>query len=188
MFYNRDDSGVPRQWVKMVKNSIKTLGPQYSTHRMAHDYITKFYLSGENLLAKLSADNFADTRRFSEWHHKMLGEWHKIDIVKVESPAKEYVYKGMKIDVTAWINLNGISPENVVCEVYHGPLDTKNNICPRKAECVVMHNAGTEEGSMIYRNQILCTRGGRYGFTIRVRPHYPDIPVRHLPGLIKWAM
>ncbi|MDD4871268.1 MAG: alpha-glucan family phosphorylase, partial [Kiritimatiellae bacterium] len=188
MFYDRDEKGIPREWVKMIKNSIKMLGPEYNTHRMARDYVTNFYLSGENLHNKLSADNYADSKKFAEWHSKMLAEWHKIDIVKVESSAKEYVYKGMKLDVTACINLNGISPENVTCEVYHGPLDTKNNICIKKAEYVIMQIAGREEGLTIFRNQISCTRGGRYGFTIRVRPNYPDIPVRLLPGLIKWAM
>ena len=118
----------------------------------------------------------------------MLAEWHKIDIVKVDSPAKDYVFKGMKLDVTAHINLNGINPENVVCEVYHGPLDTKNHICIKKAECTEMQNAGREEGTVIYRTQISCTRGGRYGFTIRVRPNYPDMPAQFLPGLIMWAM
>ncbi|OGV70236.1 MAG: alpha-glucan phosphorylase, partial [Lentisphaerae bacterium RIFOXYA12_FULL_48_11] len=35
MFYDRDEKGIPRQWVKMMKNSIKMLGPEYNTHRMA---------------------------------------------------------------------------------------------------------------------------------------------------------
>lgn len=188
MFYDKDEKGIPRQWVKMMKNSIKMLGPEYNTHRMARDYITEFYLSGEILHEKLTANNYAESKKFAEWHNKMLAEWHKIDIVKVESPAKEYVFKGMKLDVTTHVNLNGISPENVVCEVYHGPLDTKNNICIKKAECTEMQNAGREEGIVIYRTQISCTRGGRYGFTIRVRPNYPDMPAQFLPGLIMWAM
>ena len=188
MFYNRDETNVPRQWVRMMKNSIKMLGPEFNTQRMARDYITKFYLSGEKLYNSLTADNYAGSKKFAEWHSKMLAEWHKIDIIKVESPAREYVYKGMKLEVTSWINLNGISHENVICEVCHGPLDTKNNICPEKTECVVMQNTGKEEGLMIYHTNILCTRGGRYGFTIRVRPDYPNLPVKYLPGLIKWAM
>jgi len=188
MFYDRDEKGLPRQWLRMMKNSIKILGLEFNTHRMARDYVTAFYLSAENLNRKLTDNGYADSRKFSEWHSRTLAEWHKIDIIKVESPAKEYVFKGMKLDVTAWINMNGLNPEHVVCEVYHGPLDNKNNICTKKAECVVMKKTGQEEGMMIYQNQISCTRGGRYGFTVRVRPDYPDIPVKFLPGLIKWAM
>lgn len=188
MFYDRDEKGIPRQWVKMMKNSIRLLGMEFNTHRMARDYTSTFYLAGEKLHDTLSADNYAATRKFSEWHNKMLAEWHKIDIVKIDSSAREYVFKGMKIDVTASINLNGISPENVVCEVYHGPLDSKNSICFVKAERVEMQISGREEGLAIYRNQISCTRGGRYGFTIRIRPNYPGIPAQFLPGLLKWAM
>ena len=46
-FYNRDASGVPRQWIQKIRRSISTLTPEYNTWRMVQDYANKYYLTGE---------------------------------------------------------------------------------------------------------------------------------------------
>ncbi|MDX2129800.1 MAG: alpha-glucan family phosphorylase [Chloroherpetonaceae bacterium] len=45
-FYNRDKNGIPKEWIKMIRQSIETLLPVYNTHRMVSDYIMKYYKSG----------------------------------------------------------------------------------------------------------------------------------------------
>jgi starch phosphorylase len=43
-FYRRDRSGLPRQWIKRMKNSIATVGSEFNTHRMVGEYFMKYYL------------------------------------------------------------------------------------------------------------------------------------------------
>ncbi len=43
-FYDRDASGLPSKWIKMIKESMKTIAPVYNTDRMVRDYINKYYL------------------------------------------------------------------------------------------------------------------------------------------------
>jgi starch phosphorylase len=43
-FYDRDASGIPRQWVQTVKQSIRTVLPQFSSRRMVKEYVQKMYL------------------------------------------------------------------------------------------------------------------------------------------------
>jgi starch phosphorylase len=43
MFHERDDDGVPRRWVRMVKHSLRTLGPAFGADRMLRDYLDGFY-------------------------------------------------------------------------------------------------------------------------------------------------
>ena len=43
-FYNRDRSGVPRKWVAMMTESMKTVCAQFSSHRMLAEYLSKYYL------------------------------------------------------------------------------------------------------------------------------------------------
>ncbi|MGO9482213.1 MAG: alpha-glucan family phosphorylase [Candidatus Kryptoniota bacterium] len=42
-FYDRDASGIPLKWIKMVKESIKTIAPVYNTNRMVKEYVSKYY-------------------------------------------------------------------------------------------------------------------------------------------------
>jgi len=46
-FYNRDERGLPRQWLQMVRRAMVTLVPQYNTWRMVQEYTRKYYLTGK---------------------------------------------------------------------------------------------------------------------------------------------
>jgi len=46
-FYNRDASGVPRQWIGKIRRAMSTITPEYSTWRMVQDYATQYYLAGQ---------------------------------------------------------------------------------------------------------------------------------------------
>jgi starch phosphorylase len=46
-FYNRDEHGIPRQWLQIVRRAMVTLVPQYNTWRMVQEYTRKYYLTGK---------------------------------------------------------------------------------------------------------------------------------------------
>jgi len=45
IYYHRDEAGVPRQWIAMMKRAIQTLAPQYNSDRMVEEYARKIYSS-----------------------------------------------------------------------------------------------------------------------------------------------
>jgi starch phosphorylase len=42
LYYNKDEAGVSRPWVKVMKESIKSAAPKFSSRRMVKEYV-KFY-------------------------------------------------------------------------------------------------------------------------------------------------
>lgn len=44
LFYQRDRDNVPRGWVSMMKEAIRTVGPQFSARRMVCEYLEQYYL------------------------------------------------------------------------------------------------------------------------------------------------
>ena len=42
-FYDRDDEGLPRRWIAMMKRSVQTLVPQFSSDRMVAEYAERIY-------------------------------------------------------------------------------------------------------------------------------------------------
>src|SRR5271165_269472 len=44
LYYERDDDGLPRGWIKRMKRAIRTLGWRFSADRMVMDYTTKAYV------------------------------------------------------------------------------------------------------------------------------------------------
>ncbi len=43
-YYERDDAGLPARWVAMMKRSIATVGPRFSSDRMVREYVERAYL------------------------------------------------------------------------------------------------------------------------------------------------
>lgn len=43
LYYYRDQNGVPRNWVAMMKNSIATLVPEFNSDRMVEEYARRIY-------------------------------------------------------------------------------------------------------------------------------------------------
>jgi starch phosphorylase len=43
LFYTRDDKGLPRQWIAMMKRAIETLAPKFNSNRMVEDYVRRIY-------------------------------------------------------------------------------------------------------------------------------------------------
>ena len=44
-YYERDEQGVPRKWLAMMKRSISTLAPEFNSDRMVEDYLRRIYLA-----------------------------------------------------------------------------------------------------------------------------------------------
>ncbi|HEY3395992.1 MAG TPA: alpha-glucan family phosphorylase, partial [Lacipirellulaceae bacterium] len=44
LYYERDADGLPQQWISMMVESIATLAPRFSAHRMVMDYVRNCYL------------------------------------------------------------------------------------------------------------------------------------------------
>ena len=44
-YYERDENGVPRKWLTMMKRSITTLAPEFNSNRMVEEYARRIYLA-----------------------------------------------------------------------------------------------------------------------------------------------
>jgi starch phosphorylase len=43
-FFERDEQGLPRKWIQMIRRAMVTLVPQFTTRRMVKEYTEKYYL------------------------------------------------------------------------------------------------------------------------------------------------
>jgi glycogen phosphorylase len=42
-FYERDEQDIPRRWVGMTKDAIRTVAPRFCTRRMVKEYVERMY-------------------------------------------------------------------------------------------------------------------------------------------------
>ena len=52
LYYKFSDDGIPDDWVRIMKNSIKSNAAKFSTRRMVKEYINKFYIKELKVVQK----------------------------------------------------------------------------------------------------------------------------------------
>jgi glycogen phosphorylase len=45
VFFDRDQQGIPRKWIQMIRRAMVTLVPQFTTDRMVREYAEKYYVT-----------------------------------------------------------------------------------------------------------------------------------------------
>lgn len=188
LFYTRGEDKLPRGWIKMMKNSMKQLGPVYNTSRMVGEYARKFYFPSIEKRMYLMKNNWEKGKEFSEWKNKLFNNWNKIKIVNIEEgDSKSNLKVGCKFPIIAKIDAGGLTPEDIEVQIYYGIIG--NHLHENKNDVVVMNynSRKSKDGLLYYQGEIVCSNTGQFGYTIRVVPKHEVLINKFELGLIKWA-
>ncbi len=186
-FYERGDDRLPRQWIKMMKASIKKNGPAYNTNRMVEQYVTKFYLKSFERRTLLMKDDWKLAKEFSVWKSNLISKWDKIKFDKIEHVKDDTGLKvGGKFIVDAEIDLGELTPDDVEVQIYYGKL-VGNGDTQKNHFSVMNHIAKTKGKSHQYQGEVDCKDTGQFGYTLRILPKHKLLINPFELGLIKWA-
>ncbi|MEF2143998.1 MAG: alpha-glucan family phosphorylase [Desulfovibrionaceae bacterium] len=185
-FYDRGHGNLPRNWVRKMKKALGQLGPIFNAHRMVEDYSESAYLSAYINGSALCSEDFAQAKDLASWRMDLMTQWGGLAVRNVRSDAKERIYVEEPISVWAEVYLNGVSPENVRVESYHGLLD-KDGIFSKRRTSEMVQEKELGDGWRLYHCLVQPKEAGRFGFTVRIMPNHPHLPDPHSLGLIYWA-
>jgi glycogen phosphorylase len=176
LFYERGVDDLPREWIRTVKRSIRTVCPVFNAHRMVSDYIETCYVPAATAAAGLKQGNYAALREMVVWKDKMQEDWDKIAVRSVEIPNESEALKGTDIEVTVSIGTAGHSPTELRVELLHGPTDLWENFTVRNVTRLVPTGPVSEPGSVArFSGFIPLTHTGLYGYVVRVMPEHPNL-------------
>jgi len=185
-FYERGTDDVPREWTRIMKNSMRTVNAEFNTHRQVEEYTQRFYMPCLENAQRLGADNFVKAQALAKWRQRVIKNWPKVKIACVDAPPPGAHPMGATLPIRAYVDLGEIPPEEVLVEAYHGLLDTKGIIADGET-ATLFPGETTKEGTVIYDGGIPCRRAGLRGYTIRVVPRKAGYPLdRFETGLITW--
>jgi starch phosphorylase len=187
MFYTRTSDGLPRGWLKMMKQSIATLCPVYSTSRMVAEYTRVAYLpSGQRFLA-LSANHLGKARTLAEWRRRLHAAWGQVRVSQVESPDQDPIHVGNELHVKARVQLGNLTPQDVQVQLFYGRVDASEDIPVPETIPMTPQGNQPDAGHWLYAGTIPCRTSGQHGYAIRVLPHHPDLANPFEPGLVCWG-
>jgi starch phosphorylase len=185
MFFDRDARGVPAGWVRMMKASMKELGPRFSTDRMVHEYVERFYLPTAGRFTERTAHGVGPMQELVAWKQKLRQVWHDVRVVQLITPDDHSALIGQPFELRARVALAGLGPEDVDVQLYHGAIDAKEEV--HGATTLSMALAGVADGLHDYTCRVPFSHAGRVGYTVRVVPRHPGVLVPNELTAIRWA-
>ncbi len=185
LFYQRGRDGLPREWIKRMKSSMEFVGAEYSSHRMLKEYSERFYFPALENYRKLEKGGFADAKRLATYLDKARGAWSRVGVTELRSDAKPVMQSGDKVNLVANVDLGGLEPEEVLVELFHGPLSSQGEIVG--ADRAPMAGGAKKGTGCEFSVTVSCLRTGQQGYAVRVLPKHPALAQPFVPGLIRWA-
>ncbi|MCI6584082.1 MAG: alpha-glucan family phosphorylase [Mobiluncus sp.] len=168
-FYDRDENGVPRHWMEMVRHTLATLGPQVQAQRMVSEYVEKLYTPVAASSRRLNALGHSDTRSLADYKARVRSAWPQISVNHVVSEVGDTATVGDEASFFADVQLGNLRPEDVEVQVVFGrvtPDDTISSFQTLPMNCV-----GEENGLFKYQLVTTLKQAGPYGYLVRVVPH-----------------
>lgn len=186
LFYDRGRDGLPRGWIRMMKEAMKGLCPVFNTNRMVHEYATRFYFPVAQRSMRLAENEFQGVRELSEWKRRVRECWPRVAFHEIDSAEVSELSVGDVLTVRARLSLGGLAPGELEVHLYHGEVSAEGEI--QNAEVATMIPSGeAEDGTYWYRGEVPCRITGHRGYQVRALPYHPNLAASFMPGLIRWG-
>jgi len=183
LFWDRDRSGLPREWLTMMKASIRKLGSVFNTHRMVREYTERAYLPAHRLGRRWLDESLAGATELNQWRQRVDAAWPQVSVRLGETPVRE-LGVGTTLEVPVRVQLGSLSPDDVSVELRYGPLGPTGDI--RDAKVVRADLLRVEGGENVFVAKLPCGITGRCGFSARVLPRHADMLAPYTPLRITW--
>jgi len=185
-YYNRNEKGVPTEWVRYIKNSMVKVAPRFTMKRMIDDYYENYYKKLWGRARLLRADNYAKAIALTSWKNWMSAEWNKLEILsyKFDKPRENIYLSGVTYKGEVILNVNGIPAENVGVEFIITQMTQSGDY--KFIAKYEMEYANSKNGRSLYQLEMVPEKAGTFFYGLRLYPKSKDLPHRQDFYLIKW--
>ena len=184
-YYNKNENGISKEWLKLMKNSIISTGGRYSTARMLVDYTEKLYMPLCNLTNKYysSLENVAE---YNQVKQNLYANWNDMKIIQENNLDNITIDAGKKIKVGCKVVLPNIDKEYIQAECYYGKILENGIVEDVSIIPMKLVSENVEEKTYSYATEIELKTGGNYGYTFRVMPKHKMLLDPANLNLVKW--
>jgi glycogen phosphorylase len=186
LFYDRSEGRIPHPWIRRIKSSLRSLGPQVLASRMVRDYVEQMYEPTAGRFDIMTASKYARARAFAAWKQRVLATWPAVRVLEVDGEASPAIADlGASRKVSVLVALGELQAGDVTVQLLHGPVGPNDELI--SSSLVALQPAGGGEGGHRYEGGFVCDRAGRYGIAVRVVPAHPDLVTFAEMDCVAWA-
>lgn len=177
-FYDRDQAGIPRRWLRRIRCSMSRLTPQFSSNRMVREYVDTIYTPASASLKHRLNNGGKLAVELETWRARLRESWRGIHFGDLHVTGTDSSWH-----FTVQVYLGDVDPEWVQVELYADPLlehDQPLRVVMQRRQAIF----GTVNG-YIFEADCQISRPADH-FTARIVPFHPEANVPIEEQLILW--
>jgi starch phosphorylase len=185
MYYETREEGVPRRWMRRLRQSLRYVSANYNCQRMIEDYRSQLYEPAQRAYEAMARDNFAAARQYASWNQRLQQRWPDVRILDAGIGGASTVTTGTSMPLEARIDLAGLTPDDVRAEALIGRIGPRGDL--EETQVLALAPKGQEGTVIAFGCDFAPHTSGRLGFAVRLSPnHYSDPLNRPCNAPIKW--
>ncbi len=185
LYYDQDQDGLPRRWIKMIKNGFDSITPYFNTQRMVKEYYDEFYKKAGCNYTILSKDGFKNAKDLVAWKNRIRGEFHNIKIENVTFDGTRIYKIRDKFDIEVGVSLGNLKPEEVKVDIYFGKIAPGDRLEHSSIENL-REFASLGDGRYTFSGKLVCKESGNLGFKVRITPYHPLVIDPYEMNMVVW--
>ena len=180
-FYQRNQQGIPEQWLKLMRHSMAELTPRFSTNRMLREYTEKYYLPLAKQWHQRCDNKGQQARVIYNWYRQIQQYWSAIHFSNLE-----VLQNPQNIEFKVQLYLGELNPEFIKVELYaEASQEISEQAEPERHTLQRIKTLIGAVNSYLYMLEIPARRPVK-DYTLRVIPFHPDVVVPLECNLILW--
>ncbi len=185
LFYNRNNNGIPNEWIKYIKNNIAHVAPQFTTLRMLNDYIEQYYTPLMKAGKEIVAKDYQKATDIAIWKQHIYENWEKIEIVNVDFPdTSKHDYKsGSNYHGEIVLSSEKIKPREIGVDMV---LSADAQTMKVANETYTLKYDKTVDSMHFYSIDLELEDPGLFEFGIRMYPKNDMLKYKMELNLVRW--
>lgn len=168
LFYQRNDEGLPEEWVKKIRASMSLLTPIYSSNRSVREYTERYYIpAAENLMRRKN-----EGEKIIGWKRTLEENWHNLRFGSLE-----VITEGEELIFKQACYLDSIPQESVQVSLYANPSTS--------IPMTYVREQSGAPGMHVYEARVPANRQAS-DYTPRIVPYYQGVTIPLECPLIFW--
>lgn len=184
LYFHRNGHGYSEGWVRMSKQSMKTILPRFNAQRMVMDYVRDYYGRAVRQGERLAAERARPARELAAWKKKIRERWPKVRLRRSDdSPTA--IPAGTRFPIRVRARLEGLSPEDLRVECLVG-VEQRDGRFDLHRSYLLEPSGAAADGEVEFAIDLEPPLSGLQHYKLRMYPYHALLSHPFETGFMLW--
>jgi len=187
LYFERDEDGLPREWIARMVRVLETVPPVFNTDRMVEEYLDTAYRKLGLAYFRHGRDRRALSKERAQEVQRIRRGFSAVKVTEAHRADLEAIRVGEPIDAHVDLDLGALQPADVRVELVLGRSGPDGLHDVRAVELTPTSKKAAAEGAVRFEGAHRVEASGRYVQGLRIRARHEEASGGPLRDLVFWV-